>query len=112
MWVLCFSVLLGLQRFSLSLGAVVLCIVVGIAARSKRPGSQRLTLMRPPTTPEALPLAQGCPLGPKGEPSPLGCRREPALALRCLPEVTDSLPLSFDHPGAPEQPATEARLAP
>ena len=31
MWVLCFSVLLGLQRFSLSLGAVVLLIVVGIA---------------------------------------------------------------------------------
>ena len=47
MWVLCFSVLLGLQRFSLSLGAVVLCIVVGIAARSKCLGSQRLTW--PPT---------------------------------------------------------------
>ena len=31
MWVLCFSVLLGLQRFSLSLGAVVLLIVVGTA---------------------------------------------------------------------------------
>ena len=34
MWVLCFSVLLGLQRFSLSLGAVVLLIVVGIALAS------------------------------------------------------------------------------
>ena len=34
MWVLCFSVLLGLQRFSVSLGAVVLLIVVGIALAS------------------------------------------------------------------------------
>lgn len=34
MWVLCFSVLLGLQRFSLSLGATVLFIVVGIALAS------------------------------------------------------------------------------
>ena len=34
MWVLCFSVLLGLQRFSLSLGAVVLLIVIGIALAS------------------------------------------------------------------------------
>ena len=62
----------------------------------KVPGSQRLT--RPPTTPEAQPLAQGCPLALKREPLPLGCRREPALALWCrLAKVTDST--AFDHPG-------------
>ena len=37
--------------------------------------------MRPPTTREARPLAQGCPVGPRGAPWPLGCRRE-AVALR------------------------------
>ena len=37
--------------------------------------------MRPPTTREARPLAQGCPVGPRGAPLPLGCRRE-AVALR------------------------------
>ena len=33
--------------------------------------------MRPPTAgPEACLFAQGCPLGPRGAPSPLWCRRE------------------------------------
>ena len=50
-----------------------------LTARSKCPGSQRLT--QPPTTPEAPPFAQGCPQAPTKRPSPLGCRREPALAL-------------------------------
>ena len=44
------------------------------AAWSKWPGSQRLAVMRPPTTPEAQPLAQGCPLAPRGELSPRGCQ--------------------------------------
>ena len=43
--------------------------------------------MRPPTAPEAHPPAQGCPLGPEGEPLPRGCRREAAAALRCLPRL-------------------------
>ena len=38
--------------------------------------------MRPPTAPEAHPLAQGgYPLGPRGAPSPLGGRSEAAVAL-------------------------------
>ena len=31
--------------------------------------------VRPPTAPEAHPPAQECPMGPKGQPSPRGCRR-------------------------------------
>ena len=68
---------------------------IGTAARSKCPGSQPPT--RPPTTPEAQPLAQGCPLALKGAPQPLGCQREPALTLWCLPKVADVT--AFDHPG-------------
>eukprot|EP00964_Phaeocystis_antarctica_P111198 scaffold75503_cov30-Phaeocystis_antarctica.AAC.2 len=41
--------------------------------------------LRPFTAPEADPLVQGCPLGPKGEPSPRGCRSEAAAALWCTP---------------------------
>eukprot|EP00964_Phaeocystis_antarctica_P103409 scaffold68700_cov65-Phaeocystis_antarctica.AAC.4 len=37
--------------------------------------------MWPPTAPEAHPLAQGCPLGPRRGPSALECRREAAAAL-------------------------------
>ena len=46
--------------------------------------------MRPPTAPDARPLAQGCPLGPRRGPSLLGRRRwaAPWLALRYLPSVT------------------------
>ena len=39
-----FSVLLGLQRFSLSLGAVVLCIVVGIGIASVEPAEDEATV--------------------------------------------------------------------
>ena len=56
----------------------------GQAARSKCPGSQLWT--RPRTTPEAQPLAQGCPLAPRGAVPPRR-RREPAIAL--LPKVAD-----------------------
>ena len=56
-------------------------------ACSQYPGPQQP--MRPPTASEARPLAQGCPLGPKGQPSPRGCRREVVAALRCLPKVAD-----------------------
>eukprot|EP00964_Phaeocystis_antarctica_P148392 scaffold115225_cov51-Phaeocystis_antarctica.AAC.3 len=68
---------------------------IGDTAGSKCPGSQRLT--RPPAAPEAQPLAQRCPLGPRGEASPLGCQREPALALWSLPKAADVT--AFDHPG-------------
>ena len=48
----------------------------GAPGRSKAP-------VRPPTAPEAKPLAQGRrPLGPRGAPSPLGGRSEAAAALR------------------------------
>ena len=57
----------------------------GQAARSKCPGSQLWT--RPRTTPEAQPLAQGCPLARRGAVPPRGRRREPAIAL--LPKVAD-----------------------
>ena len=48
----------------------------GAPGRSKAP-------VRPPTSPEAKPLAQGRrPLGPRGAPSPLGGRSEAVAALR------------------------------
>ena len=53
----------------------------------KRPCSQ--PPMRPSTALTTLILAQGCPLGPSGEPPPLGCRRETAAARRCRPKVVD-----------------------
>ena len=43
----------------------------------------------PPTAPEAHPLAQGCPLGPRGRTSAPASKREPAAALWCLPVVAD-----------------------
>ena len=66
------------------------------AAWSKCPGSPQRK--RPPTTPEAPPLAQGRPLALKGETLPLGCQSEPALALWCLLKVADST--ASDHLGA------------
>ena len=36
---------------------------------------------RPPTALEAHPLARGCPLGPRGAPSPRGCRKEATATL-------------------------------
>ena len=50
----------------------------GAAAWSKCPGSQPDAATHPPGT---HPLAQGCPLGPRGGPSALECRREAAAAL-------------------------------
>ena len=53
------------------------------AARATREQQQ-------PAAPEARPLAQGYPLGLRGEPSPLGCRREArAAALSCRVRVAD-----------------------
>ena len=47
--------------------------------------------MRPPTAPEASPRAQGCPLGPRREPSPPGCRRGGCGGAHfALPRVDDS----------------------
>ena len=43
----------------------------------------------PPLLRSALTLAQGWPLGPSGEPPPVGCRREAAAALRYRPKVAD-----------------------
>jgi len=51
----------------------------GISALARsRPGGHRPTR-----------LLQGCPLKPRGAPSSLGCRREAAAALRCLPTLAD-----------------------
>ena len=57
----------------------------GAAAGPRHPRLQQP--VRPPTAPEARSLAQGHPLGPKGEPSPRGCCREAAVALLCLPRA-------------------------
>ena len=65
-------------------------------ARSKLP--LIVAIPRPPTAPEACPLAQGHSLGPRGEPSPLGCRREVAAALWCLRTVADSTALGIPRP--------------
>jgi hypothetical protein len=54
-------------------------------ARSKCPGSQ--LPLRPPTAPDARPIAQGCPPGSRA--SPLRCRSEAAAMLRRLPKVAD-----------------------
>lgn len=42
-------------------------------------------------------LLGAIPLGPSGEPSPLGCLREATPPLCCLPKVADSS--TFGHPG-------------
>jgi hypothetical protein len=54
--------------------------------------------MRPPTAPEAHPFCRGGPLGLRGEPSPLECRTEAAVALESLPKV--AYLTALDHPGA------------
>ena len=59
----------------------------------KRPCSQ--PPMRPSTALPALTLAHGCPLGPNGEPPPLGCRRQAALALGACPKPPIKRPLSI-----------------
>ena len=50
-----------------------------------------LNFRGPPQLPKPSRLLRAAlwPLTPKGEPSPLGCRREPALALWCPPKVAD-----------------------
>eukprot|EP00964_Phaeocystis_antarctica_P069632 scaffold42334_cov65-Phaeocystis_antarctica.AAC.3 len=63
------------------------------AAWSRCPSSQQLP--RTPTTPEAQMLAQGCPQAPSGEPPPLGCRRQAALALGACPKPPIKRPLSI-----------------
>ena len=80
---------------------------IGGAARPKCPCSQA-ALVRPPTAPEACPLARGGPLGPRGEALSLGCRRETVAAaavvaavaavaaLGCLTRVAD--PACFEPP--------------
>ena len=57
-------------------------VVCSAAARSKCPDAQRLT--RPPFTLEPQPLAKGRSLAPSGAPSPLGCRKVPALEFHRL----------------------------
>ena len=60
------------------------------AAEASQDGQSALAqLPRTSTTSKAQPLARGCPLASRGEPSPPGCRREPALALWCPPKVAD-----------------------
>ena len=66
---------------------------------SKWPGSQQPT--RPPTAPEADPLAQGRALGPNVEPSPRGCQREPLRRFWCLPNVAHLA--AFGHPGTSQR---------
>eukprot|EP00964_Phaeocystis_antarctica_P149871 scaffold117131_cov48-Phaeocystis_antarctica.AAC.3 len=53
--------------------------------------------LRPPSAPEAHPLAWGHTLGSRGEFPPRGCRGEASVALRSQPEVFDSTPA--DRPG-------------
>ena len=62
----------------------------GAACPLKVPWRAAQPPTRPPTPPEASSPAQGDPLGPRGGPSPPGCRRRAAVPLRCLPQVIDS----------------------
>ena len=55
-----------------------------------RPGAQQP--VRPPTAPQAHPLGQRCPLGPREAPSPRGCQREAATALWCPPKKSPRPP--------------------
>ena len=76
------------------------------AARPKCPGSWQPT--QPPTAPETHPFPHGRPLGPRGEPLPLKCRREATAALRCahlVIGVADVTP-AFGRPGGPLLDAT------
>ena len=90
--------------------------LLGKAALSKGPGSPQQP-MRPSTggtehlsatAPGAHALAQGCRLGPRGEPSPHGCRGEATMAaLRCLlrrRRFRCAMPCRQGH-----EPAAEAR---
>eukprot|EP00964_Phaeocystis_antarctica_P121339 scaffold85010_cov36-Phaeocystis_antarctica.AAC.3 len=67
----------------------------------KRPGSQQP--VRPPTTLESRPLAQGHPLGPRGAPSPFGCRRGPAAAPPCACPQRRRRHTASGHPDGPCQ---------
>ena len=58
--------------------------------------------MRPPTAPEARLLAQGCPLGPRGAPSPSDLRPNIWCTHPC-PKLSSPL---FGHPGTPTWPST------
>ena len=81
-------------------------------------GPARSSVRGRPQLQRLHPLAQGRPLGPRGEASqlasPRGCRTEAAAALCCLPNVAHSA--AFDHPGtAPsytDRPAPSGSLAP
>jgi hypothetical protein len=53
--------------------------------------------MRPPTAPEARPLAQGCPLGPRGALAAWMPKRGYDATHRCPPSVADSI--AVDHLG-------------
>lgn len=61
----------------------------GAACPLKVPWRAAQPPTRPPTPPEASSPAQDDPLGPRGGPSPPGCRRRAAVPLRCLPQVID-----------------------
>ena len=65
--------------------------VRGATAWSKWPRSQ--PPMRPPTALEARPLAPGRRLGPRGAPSPLGCRGGAAATFWHLAQPRRSRPL-------------------
>ena len=65
--------------------------VVLVAAEPAEPAASGR--LRPPG---AHLLTQGCPLGPRGEGSPLVCRSEAAVALWSLPIAAD-FAASFDH---------------
>ena len=62
-----------------------------LCARHAQNGPGSWPPTRPVAAPEAPPLAQGDPLGPRGEPPPLGCRRERLLGRSsACPRVADS----------------------
>ena len=57
-------------------------------ARARSKADQR-ALARPPLQKPTTRLPRAALLGPRGEPSPLGCRSEAAAALCCLPKVVN-----------------------
>ena len=70
--------------------------------------------MRPPTALRARPLTQGCPLGPRGEASPLGCRRGAGWSSGACPKSPRChrlRPFRWEAMGSPAEPNAAQRVA-
>ena len=65
------------------------------APHAQTPSRSQQTTRPPIGRSRGAPVCRGSPLGPRGEPAPLACRREATVALECRPRVgyLTSLPL-------------------